>query len=344
MKDLMRTCQRFACRLLVAAASCGFVFAPAQAATTAVDPATLKAPTCEAPLQFNEADGVCGLAEGAKASDFTEQTCPKVSGFEVRNQVCEFEPSKARAPTCSNSVSNLRYNAQSKSCEMVVGQPTSSPGDYVGDCFRIKAEPSGSGMKAGQVYMVTGQEVGGEDGADRTLKLVDGKLNLWPFPVLFGCVAQQGGRTYQASSGLLMEHGASRYGWAFGALAMPYKYYPSAKRFTAGLPIGAYLGWRRGVAGSGNTIAVAVTLSQVRADLVTKDAQGNEVITRGADVAALSGAFGMVFDISKRPSSKAFKAGLFFGKDRVNTSDNVRYDLNHKWWMAVQLGYDFTDN
>jgi len=145
----------------------------------------------------------------------------------------------------------------------------------------------------------------------------------------------------------MMSTGAGRYGWAYGALTMPYKYYPSDKSFVAGVPIGAYLGWRMGRAGSGVTLAGALTLSQVKAETVDPkvlDGDGKPTVTGTADVAALSAAVGVVFDVSKEPGTKAFKAGLFVGKDRITHSPTIDYKHSGKTWFAVQIGFDFTDN
>ena len=52
----------------------------------------------------------------------------------------------------------------------------------------------------------------------------------------------------------------------------------------------------------------------------------------------------MMFDVLKSPAGKPFKAGLFVGVDRVSRSPSVSYAQNGKAWLALQIGYDFTDN
>jgi hypothetical protein len=147
-------------------------------------------------------------------------------------------------------------------------------------------------------------------------------------------------------AGSLIESGASRRGWVYGMLTMPYKYYPGLKEFETGVPIGPYLGWRVGQPGVGGTIAMAVTLSSVKAQTIDpndKDADGKPKITGDTNVAAISGAVGYVVDVTRNPSKSPFKMGLFVGKDFVNQSPNVAYKFNKKTWVAIQLGYEFTD-
>ncbi len=215
----------------------------------------------------------------------------------------------------------------------------SALGSFVGDCFQL-VESDGSEA----TYAVTQQEPAG---GDMKLTLVQGSVSLVPVPGKFGCKpAVMIGDPTNKTHGELMKRGARRYGWAYGALTMPYKYYTGSKGFQAGVPIGGYLGYRVGQMGSGYTAAVALTLSQVKADTLdpdTLDAEGRPTVTGHTDVAALSWALGLVFDVGKDPTTKAFKAGVFVGRDRVNTSPSISYKHNGKTYIAVQLGFDFTD-
>lgn len=326
--------------LLLAAVS-----SPSLAATRKVALPELAAPTCPPPLlTFDSKTGACVPADKDKVAALKEEACPKANGFAFANGKCTFDQAKAPAPACNKSVSNLVYDADAKSCLLVTGQPSSSPGDYVSDCFKVVGVPEGSGLEAGKYYTVTNQRDEQDD--DHLLSVVEGDLNWVPVPGLFGCKATKGPKRMVLASSL-MDNGAQRFGWAYGALAMPYKYYPKSKTFVAGLPIGAYLGWRMGRAGSGVTLAAAMTLSQVKADTIdpkTLDMNGKPTVTGTTDVAALSGAIGLVFDVSKRPGLKAFKAGAFVGKDRINRSPTIDFKQQGQWWMALQLGFDFTDN
>jgi hypothetical protein len=228
---------------------------------------------------------------------------------------------------------------------------TSSQGDYVGDCFHLKT-PVGK-LPAGTRLFVTDQDTQNKD--DPTLTVVravdwgDGLYryaqNLLPgWPSCRADFSDIPAETLSASE--LTKSGATRRGYAFGALTMPYKYFPGSKKFISGLPIGAYMGWRVGQQGSALTFAAAATLGAVTADTLTKTGSGaNEVVTLtgSTQAAALSWAAGLMFDVSRNPSGKPMRAGLFAGKDHVNQSDNIRYEHNNKTWVAVQIGFDFTD-
>lgn len=328
------------CLRLVAAVSGVLMTVATQAATQAVSLSKLETPTCE-PATFNDKTGKCEPA--TNMGPFTKETCPKVSGFGVVDGKCVFNVAEAK-PRCDPTLT-LSYDAESRKCVLLKGTPTSSPGAYVGDCFEIKSVPAGSSLQTGSTYVATWQRREGED--DRMLSLVDATLSLWPVPGIFGCRATTGGTKHEIAASNLVTHGALRHGWAFGALAMPYKYYRSTKEFQVGVPIGAYLGYRLGQAGSGYTLAGAFTVSQVKANTIDPDtlnAQGEPTVTGSTDVAALSGALGVVFDLSKEPGTKPFKAGLFVGRDRINRAPNIDYKNNGKTWIALQIGFDFTDN
>lgn len=228
----------------------------------------------------------------------------------------------------------------SATCTYELTAATSAAGDYIGDCIRIRVAPPGSGLQPNAKYFVSGQKAVGED--DRELTLVEGKVSWFPLR----CKAI-GNTKHQASASELMEGGALRQGYTYGLLTMPYKYFPRHKSFVVNAPLGAYVGWRGGQAGSGWTVAGAFTLSSVKADTVDPkqlDASGQPVVTGSTDVSALSGAVGLMFDLLKSPRGKPFKAGLFFGRDVVSKDPSIVYKYNRTNWFALQLGYDFTDN
>jgi hypothetical protein len=235
------------------------------------------------------------------------------------------------------------WHAPARSADADPPEPTASiasaPGDYVSDCFEIAAAPPGTTLKKDETYFVSGQKEIAND--DRELTLVKGRIK-W----FFGC-KPVGDPVQRIAASRLIESGAYRRGWAYGALTMPYKYFPGEKSFVVNAPIGAYLGWRDGQAGSGRTYALAVTLSSVKANVVDPnllDAAGKPTVTGTADVAALSLAAGAMFDILKSPRGKPFKVGVFVGRDTVSRDPTIDYRYNRKNWVALQIGYDFTDN
>ncbi len=217
-------------------------------------------------------------------------------------------------------------------------------GDYIGDCFVVKVVPQGTALKSGQNYYVSGQKNLDDD--DRELTLLEGSMRYiaaWP-PL--NC-RPTGGSEHKVKASDLIEAGASRQGYTDGLLTMPYKYFPNEKSFVINAPVGGYLGWRDGLAGSGRTVAVALTLSSVSANTVDPnqpDSAGKPTVTGTTTVAALSFAGGMMFDILKSPRGKPFKTGVFFGRDVVSKDPTIDYRFNRKTWVAIQIGYDFTDN
>lgn len=226
--------------------------------------------------------------------------------------------------------------------------PVSHEGDYVGDCFSVSADIKGVSLGSGGDYFVTAQD--SLDKNNPKLTLVKVKKFTWPwvqeFVPIFGCRPEKGGEPVQVEAARLAESGARRRGFSYGVLTMPYKYFPGQKSFVAGLPLGGYLGWRIGQPGSSGTFALAMTATSVKADIIdpkTAD-QATPTITGSTDVMALSGALGFIFDVTRSPSGRAFKSGIFVGKDYVNSDPSIRYKFNRNTWVAVQFGFDFTDN
>lgn len=238
-------------------------------------------------------------------------------------------------------------------------QTSSERSDYVGDCFRINTtlkindSKGGKTLKPGEEYFVTKQDDTNVENPE--LSLVTGRkwsetefINRYIQATIpgIGCApAESTEPGFMIDAGSLTESGATRRGYSYGFLTMPYKYYPSKKSFTADVPIGGYLGWRIGQPGSGLTFAAASTIGTVAVDTVDpKTASSNTpTVTGSTNASAISFAFGLIFDISKNPSKKAFKSGIFVGKDFVNSSPSINFTYNNEMWVAIQIGYDITD-
>lgn len=307
-----------------------------------LNPAELVNPECGP--SFRLVDGLCKVEDSV--AGLSAEAC-KAAGFKVGQDspaTCDPASREPPKPACK-ALPGYTAKLEAGACTFAADKVRSAAGDYVGDCFSLKSRPPGLTDPTVSIVTVTHQEDAGDD---RLLTVVKGDVHRLPLPWRWppvGCVAESGPQT-QVLASTLIGHGASRYGWAYGALVMPYKYYVSSRKHTAGLPLGAYLGWRWGQSGSGLTLAAAFTVSNVTADTVDPgvlDDEGRATVTGTTSVSALSGALGMVFDVTKRPGAKPFKAGLFIGQDRVNTSPTIRYAENGKTWLAIQLGFDFTD-
>jgi hypothetical protein len=296
---------------------------------------------CPAHYDLVEATGTC-KARDTEIRALAQGQCSG-EGLRLTNENKCAPTEAAPSPQCKAWSGRKSRVSGSGSKAFCVYEPTlavSGLGDYIGDCFEITGAPPGNGLQSKGIYLVTGQ--GEAESNDRELTLVDARSD-WYY---LGCEAVPGSK-HKTMASSLMESGALRSGYAYGFLTMPYKYYPGAKSFVTGVPIGGYLGWRNGKAGSGRTLAAAVTLSNVKANTVDPkvlDADGKPAATGSADVAALSLAFGWMFDVSKTALGKPFKAGVFAGWDFVNKAPTIDYRFNRKPWIAIQIGYDFTDN
>lgn len=316
------------------------------------NPAEYLAPEeCSADYEYKKDNYECAVkAEQVKL--YNEKECIE-KGFsydadehDANIKVCKAPTEKnTQASTCkllSGYTATISGKGKDAKCVYKGVIPTAVTGDYIGDCFKINSVPVGSNLKAGEYYFVSNQYDTASD--DKELVLVRG--GLWSWSGL-GCNASEGGGQFRISASKLIEAGASRYGYAYGLLTMPYKYFPGKKSFISGIPLGPYVGWRAGQAGSGMTVAAAITLGTVQADTVdpdTLDDKGKPVKTGTTNTTALSGAIGIIFDLLKSPRGKPFKYGMFYGVDFVNKDPKVEYEYNGKHWVAVQIGFDFTDN
>ncbi|MBI3777266.1 MAG: hypothetical protein HY273_17270 [Gammaproteobacteria bacterium] len=295
---------------------------------------------------MNEKGDKCvAVEEKIKLLDSASCTAANFN-FDKKQKLCvaqskELEIKCRPIPGYAPKISGTGKDAK---CNFERTTPVSAPGDYIGDCFHIKAIPPDTALAEDKYYLVSGQKNVDANNDDRELTLVSAE-NWWHWPP--GCAAEIGGTQHQVLASQLIQAGASRRGYAYGFLTMPYKYFPGQKSFLINVPIGGYLGWRYGQAGSGTTLALAVTLGSVKANTVdpTKlDAAGKPTVTGTADVAAFSRAIGIIFDVLKSSKGKAFKAGVFVGRDIVNSDPTIDYRFNRKTWVAIQLGYDFTDS
>lgn len=229
---------------------------------------------------------------------------------------------------------------------------SSNSGDYLGDCFIIKSKVKGyPDLAPDSTIIVTRLDNSNPDEAMVTVVPAQrwDKLSFFQEYVP-GMSCRPSNTSAIAPMDVpvraLTDAGALRMGWVHGVLTMPYKYYPSKKKFEAGVPLGAYLGWRWGQPGAGLTIAAAVTIGSVKANTVdpkTLDADGKPKVTGNTNATALAAALGYVVDITRNEQRNPFKVGVFVGKDFVNTSPNLVYEYNRKTWVALQIGFQFTD-
>ena len=308
-----------------------------------IDLSTIK-PTCPGPFGYKEPPkppeppvaGKCEIDTTKLAALTTEAEC---SGAWLKfddKATPKCSVVKAPPPSCGNALPDLVV--KDNKCVVERSTPRSSLGDFLGDCFYVSAVPQGTAFPfKGGTYLKVLSDKEAPGGKDKLLNVASAEGRI---PV-YSCKATPGAPVVEMAASDLAAIGANRYGWAYGVLAMPYKYYKGAKKIGDGVTIGPYVGWRQGEPGAGTTFALSIGLSKVKGEV--RDAQ--DKITSTPDLAAISAAAGVMWDIRKSTGvTKPFTIGLFVGTDRVSADNVVKFPNNGKGWVALQIGYDFTDN
>jgi hypothetical protein len=291
--------------------------------------------SCDAPFELK--NGTCVVDAAALAKLDKAETC-KGEGlaFDKQGGKCIADPALAPTPKCTREGEQVKFDAQVKQCVLKREPLRSTLGDSMGDCYRVHVtrKSTTKELVAGKSYKVMFQDTD-SDGKDKTLTLVESedKGTLW-------CDPRRGAELFDVKASELTRMGADRAGWAFGVLAVPFKYYGSSRTFGSGTAIGPYVGRRWGTPGSAYTFAVAATLSSVKGEIRDAD----DKITSTPDLQAFSLATGFMWDIAKAPEVRAFKWGVFIGADWVGSDKVVQFKQNRKPWIAIQIGFDFLDN
>lgn len=346
---------------------------PGQSAPTKVDLAKLQRPTvCPGYATLQDATNSCKINADIAGKIKDETTCNRspqlryVLGADGK-QTCEVikkeddndddkdgDPSTFSADCLQLAGHKGTRVSQGKnaSCEyQTLDAAQSARGDYVGDCFVIKSSVPGLPVTGSRHWFVTAQDDANQDDPNLTLVpasdwgngIIDIVQRITPG---FGCGPKTTSvQPVSMPASTLSRHGAIRRGFVYGVLTTPYKYFPGDKGFETGLPIGPYLGWRTGQSGLGGTVVAAFTLGAVKADTTMPDPtdSAKKVVTGRTDLMALSLAGGYVVDITRNVNKSSFKMGVLIGRDHVNQSQNISYPHNRKTWVAIQLGFDFTD-
>lgn len=303
---------------------------PLPAFADAVD---LSTPTCSKPFDF--ANGKCAISDEKLAKLKGPGDCTNVDGLKADGAKCT-RADPAPTPQC-RSVAGGSVQFKDGKCWFDSHVTSSASGDYVGDYFTIigvpNDDPGRFGGPPGTHLKVLSQKSLGE--TDRMLTLIKADVKM-----MFWTKENATGETVTVKASELIEYGAERTGWTYGALAIPYKYYFGGKNFGSSVAIGPYVGRRWGRPGSAVTLAVSAAIGSVKGEV--RDAQ--DKITSTPDLMAYSAAVGVMWDISKAQGVKPFKIGMFVGADTVSADDGVKFKNNRKPWVAFQVGFDFTDN
>jgi hypothetical protein len=303
---------------------------------------------CGNAFKLDAATGSCTPDTDKLTSLNTPELCNATAGTlwqtatNGQAAACIAAVDKATWPTvsCGSTIDDLQWDKTGKACVIVRKTPTSALSDYVGDCFQQKSEPvEGSGLPARSRhrYLLVESQRAISSG-DKELVVAPATPS-GPFGWTWGC-KETGEKQLKVKASDLVQSGAHRYGWSYGVLTVPFKFHPGgADKLTTSANIGPFIGRRWGSAGSAITAVVAATLGSVQGEV--RDSAG--AVTDTPQLMAYSVAGGLLMDVSKNPDLKPFKLGLIFGKDRVSTSDRIKYPNSGKHWFAFQIGYDFTD-
>ncbi len=122
---------------------------------------------------------------------------------------------------------------------------------------------------------------------------------------------------------------ASRFGWSYGALIAPYKYYSRTEEFKGSTAIAPYLGYRADFVALGFEVKPVMFAGISPVEVVNDDKTTSSVF-------AYSWGGGFLFEIKDE-----FQVGFLIGTDITSDSDN--FVNNKKPWYSIAIGYDFSN-
>lgn len=136
--------------------------------------------------------------------------------------------------------------------------------------------------------------------------------------------------SYDVSKDLVMNGvDRTRYGWTYGILVAPIKYYVKPREFSAGASVGPYLGYRvyeRN--GASNVIALSVGAATATVKTNNPDGSSSSSNTTGLSVAAA-----YLANIKD-----TFNIGVLAGTDLFSRSANI--ETSNKLWLGISFGYN----
>jgi len=135
--------------------------------------------------------------------------------------------------------------------------------------------------------------------------------------------------SYDVPKQLVMEdRDRNRYGWTYGLLVAPVKYYVKPREFSAGASVGPYLGYRLHDR-QGSSDVVALSVGAATASVTTNNSDGS---TSSSNTTGLTVAFAYIAEIKG-----TFNVGLLAGTDLYSKSQNVA--TSNKLWLGLSFGY-----
>ena len=136
--------------------------------------------------------------------------------------------------------------------------------------------------------------------------------------------------SYDVSKDLIMNGvDRTRYGWTYGILVAPIKYYVKPREFSAGASVGPYLGYRV-YERNGASNVIAVSVGAATATVKTVDASGN---SSSSNTTGLSVAVAYLANIKD-----TFNIGVLAGTDLFSKSQNI--ETSNKLWLGISFGYN----
>jgi hypothetical protein len=147
------------------------------------------------------------------------------------------------------------------------------------------------------------------------------------------------GDVYKISGEQLKNASYARYGWIYGPMLVPFKYFAHDRSFEPSQSLGMYMGYRtswfesRGLSWVASAGLATMKISQVVDD---PNKPGSKT-TKENTVAGYSISGGALFDLTKE--AKPFVAGLMVGRDFVGRNSALTYANDNRTWIAIQIGW-----
>lgn len=149
----------------------------------------------------------------------------------------------------------------------------------------------------------------------------------------------QVGDSYTITADQLKNASYSRYGWVYGPMVVPFKYFPHDRSFEPSQSLGMYTGYRtswfeaRGMSFVGSAGLATMKVSEV----VDDPAKPGSKTTKENTIAGYTIAAGVLFDLTRE--AEPFVAGLLIGRDFVGRNSALTYKHDNRTWIALQLGW-----
>ena len=147
------------------------------------------------------------------------------------------------------------------------------------------------------------------------------------------------GDVYKISGDQSKNASYSRYGWIYGPMLVPFKYFPHDRSFEPSQSLGMYMGFRTSwFESQGLSWVASAGLATMKVSQVVDDPNNpGSKTTKENTVAGYTIAAGALFDLTKE--AKPFVAGLLVGRDFVGRNSALTYVHDNRMWIALQIGW-----